>query len=70
MVVRPGFVHSSMTEGLPAAPFSIEPEAVADAVVGGLRRGRRTVWAPGIVRYVFIVLRHLPGSVWRRLPLG
>ena len=70
LVVRPGFVHSSMTEGLPAAPFSIEPEAVADAVVGGLRRGRRTVWAPGIVRYVFIVLRHLPGSVWRRLPLG
>ena len=70
LVVRPGFVHSSMTEGLPAAPFSIEPEDVADAVVNGLRRGRRTVWAPGIVRYVFMILRHLPGSVWSRLPLG
>ena len=70
LVVRPGFVHSSMTEGLPAAPFSIEPEAVADAVVSGLRRGRRIVWAPGIVRYLFMILRHLPGSVWRRLPLG
>jgi hypothetical protein len=28
------------------------------------------VWAPGILRWVFMVLRHLPGPVWRRLPLG
>lgn len=70
LVVRPGFVHSQMTAGLPSAPFATTPDAVAAATVKGLRSGRRTVWAPGILRLVFIVLRHLPGPVWRRLPLG
>lgn len=70
LVVRPGFVHSSMTEGMKAAPFSTTPDKVADAVASGLGAGKRTVWAPGILRFVFMTLRHLPGAVFRKLPLG
>ena len=70
LVVRPGFVHSSMTEGMKAAPFATTPAAVADATVKALARGRRTVWVPGTLRVVFSVFRHLPGPLWRRLPLG
>ena len=70
VVVRPGFVHSSMTVGRDPAPFATTPEVVAKATAAALRSGRRTVWAPGILRYVFMVLRHVPGPVWRRLPLG
>ncbi len=70
LVVRPGFVKSAMTEGLPAAPFSTTPEAVADAVAGALGSRRRTIWVPGILRFVFSALRHVPGPIWRRLPLG
>ncbi len=65
MVVRPGFVHTRMTEGMDAQPFATTPDAVADAVVRGLRRGATTVWAPGILRWVFAVMRHLPRPVWR-----
>lgn len=67
LVVRPGFVHTKMTEGRPKAPFSTTPDVVADAIVEGLHKGRRTVWAPPQLRYVFSVLRHLPGPVWRRV---
>lgn len=70
LVVRPGFVHSQMTVGAKAAPFATTPEVVADATVKALRSKRRVAWAPGVLRYVFVVLRHLPGPVWRRLPLG
>jgi len=70
LVVRPGFVHSAMTRGKDAAPFASTPTAVAEATVKALRAGRRTVWVPGILRVVFAVFRHLPGPVWRRLPLG
>ena len=70
LVVRPGFVHSKMTAGMKAAPFATTPAAVADATVKGLARGRRTVWVPGTLRFVFSGFRHLPGPVWRRLPLG
>jgi len=70
LIVRPGFVHSAMTRGLKPAPFATTPEKVAAITAKGLRNRRRIVWAPGILRPVFIVLRHLPGAVWRRLPLG
>lgn len=70
LIVRPGFVSSRMTAGLKPAPFATTPEKVAEATVNGLRAKRRVVWVPGSLRYVFSVLRHMPASVWRRLPLG
>ncbi|MGY1595110.1 decaprenylphospho-beta-D-erythro-pentofuranosid-2-ulose 2-reductase [Geodermatophilus sp. SYSU D00708] len=69
LVVRPGFVRSKMTAGLPAAPLATTPEAVAEAIVAGVRRGRHTVWVPGLMRLVMAVVRHLPRPVFRRLPL-
>jgi len=69
-IVRPGYVHTSMTAGRPAAPFATTAQDVAKATVKGMRSGRRIVWAPGILRWVFMILRHLPHPIWRRLPLG
>ena len=69
MIVRPGFVHSKMTKGLAAAPLATTPDDVATAVVRGLARGRDIVWAPPPLRYVMIVLRHIPTVIFRRLPL-
>ena len=68
LVVRPGFVHTKMTAGLPPAPFATTPAAVADATVKALRAGRRTVWVPAVLRPVFSVMRHLPAPLWRRMP--
>lgn len=69
LVVRPGFVHSRMTEGLDPAPLATTPEAVAEAVVDAVRSGREQVWVPGALRGVMSGLRHLPRPVFRRLPL-
>jgi decaprenylphospho-beta-D-erythro-pentofuranosid-2-ulose 2-reductase len=69
LVVRPGFVHSQMTEGLDAAPLSVRPDDVAAAVVAAVASGREQVWVPGAMRPVMSALRHLPRSVFRRLPL-
>jgi decaprenylphospho-beta-D-erythro-pentofuranosid-2-ulose 2-reductase len=69
LIVRPGFVRSKMTAGLPSAPMSTTPEAVADAVVRAMRHGREVVYVPSALRYVFMGFRHLPRAVWRRLPM-
>lgn len=69
MVVRPGFVRTKMTAHLPDAPLSTTPEAVATAVVAGLRRRKETVWAPAPLRFVMSALRHTPRAVFRRLPM-
>ncbi|GHI05467.1 short-chain dehydrogenase [Streptomyces cellostaticus] len=69
MVVRPGFVRTRMTAGLPEAPLATTPEAVATAVELGLRRRSETVWVPGVLRLVMSVLRHAPRALFRRLPV-
>lgn len=67
LVVRPGFVHTKMTAGLPPAPFSTTPEGVADVIVKALERGEEQAWAPPVLRLVMSGLRHLPRPLFRRL---
>jgi len=67
IVVRPGFVATRMTAGLEPAPMATTPDAVAKATVRALSGRAHTVWAPGRLRFVFAVLRHLPRSLFRRL---
>jgi decaprenylphospho-beta-D-erythro-pentofuranosid-2-ulose 2-reductase len=69
VVVRPGFVHTKMTDGLEPAPLATDPDSVADAIVAGLGRGSETIWAPAPLRFVMSALRHVPRPVFRRLPL-
>jgi decaprenylphospho-beta-D-erythro-pentofuranosid-2-ulose 2-reductase len=67
LVVRPGFVHTRMTEGLQSAPLATTPQAVARAVVDGLDRGAHTVWAPRSLRWLMLVVRMLPRRILRRI---
>jgi decaprenylphospho-beta-D-erythro-pentofuranosid-2-ulose 2-reductase len=65
--VKPGFVRTGMTAGLPAPPFAGEPEAVARDVVRAIDRGKPVVYAPGIWRLIMLVIRALPRFVMRRI---
>jgi decaprenylphospho-beta-D-erythro-pentofuranosid-2-ulose 2-reductase len=67
VVVRPGFVRSSMTEGRDPAPLATTPAAVAEAVAGAIASGAETVWVPRSLRYVMAALRYLPRPLWRRV---
>ena len=65
--VKPGFVKTGMTAGLPVPPFAGEPEAVARAVLAAIDRGRPVVYAPAVWRLVMLVIRSLPRALMRRL---
>ena len=67
MVVRPGFVETKMTAGMEKAPLSTTPDAVAEAIVAGLRKGSEIIWVPAALRYFFSGLRHLPRPVFRKV---
>jgi decaprenylphospho-beta-D-erythro-pentofuranosid-2-ulose 2-reductase len=69
LVVRPGFVRTRMTEGLPVPPLACDPQAVARATVRGLERGSQNVWAPPRLRWLMVVIQLLPRGLMRRLPL-
>jgi NAD(P)-dependent dehydrogenase (short-subunit alcohol dehydrogenase family) len=65
--VKPGFVRTGMTAGLPTPPFAGEPEGVARAVVRAIDRGTPVVYAPGIWRWIMLVIRTLPRFVMRKI---
>lgn len=67
LVVRPGFVHTKMTAGLPPPPISTTPEKVAEVIVNALRSGAEQVWAPRRLRFLMSGVRHLPRPLFRRL---
>ena len=59
-----------MTEGLPAVAAGHDAGGGGRArLLRGCAKGRRTVWVPATLRFVFVGFRHLPGAVWRRLDL-
>ena len=70
VVVRPGFVHTQMTEGLKPAPFATTPDKIADAVINGLQKNKELIWAPPIMSILFTLLRHLPRPIWRKISAG
>ena len=69
LVVRPGFVSTKMTAGMKKAPFSTDADSVAAIVEKGITTDKKVVWAPGVLRWLFLILKNVPLPVWRRLPL-
>lgn len=67
LVVRPGFVRTKMTAGLPVPPLATTPEHVGEVIVKAIESGAEEAWAPPQLRFVMMGVRHLPRSLFRRL---
>ena len=67
ILVKPGFVKTSMNAGRTPPPFAGEPERVARDVVRAIDRGRPVVYTPRVWGWIMRVIRTLPRWVMRRL---
>ncbi len=65
--VKPGFVRTSMTQGLPEPPFAGNPDDVAADVLAAIDRGSPVVYEPKVWALVMLVVRWLPRFVMRRV---
>jgi len=64
--VKPGFVNTSMTQGLRKPPFAAEADDVAREVLEAIDRGTPTVYGPPLWALIMFVVRRLPRWVMRR----
>jgi decaprenylphospho-beta-D-erythro-pentofuranosid-2-ulose 2-reductase len=67
VAVKPGFVKTSMTEGLSPPPFAGEPDGVAARVLAAWDAERPEVYAPIAWGPIMAVIRSLPRAVLRRV---
>jgi len=65
--VKPGFVRTGMTAGLKEPPFAADASDVAQVVLAAMDRDQPLVYAPGIWRWVMLVIKHLPRFVMRKV---
>jgi decaprenylphospho-beta-D-erythro-pentofuranosid-2-ulose 2-reductase len=65
--IKPGFVKTSMTEGLKPPPFAAEPEDVAKGMLGAIQRGTPVRYTPHIWGLIMLVIRWLPRFVMRKI---
>ncbi|MDR2678426.1 MAG: SDR family oxidoreductase [Zoogloeaceae bacterium] len=68
--IRPGFVATPMTRGLPLPGLlTSTPEAVAKRIVPAIGRGTDVLYTPFYWRFILYAIRLLPRAVFKRLKL-
>lgn len=66
-ILRPGVVRTRMSAGLAEPPFTTDAHDVAENVMAALATDQVVIWSPPILRYVALVIEHLPAPIWRRI---
>lgn len=70
LTVKPGFVRTRMTEGLPLpAPLTASPEQAAQGIYRAFKARRNTVYVLGRWRWIMLIITLLPEGIFKRLRL-
>ena len=67
--IRPGFVDTAMTWGLPGMFLVADPDDVGRSIVSGMSEGKPVVYTPFFWRLIMLIIRCIPGPIYRRLSL-
>lgn len=68
--VKPGFIATKMTEGIELPKLlTASPEQVAQAIFKGVRKKKNTVYVLGIWRYIMLIIKAIPESIFKKLKL-
>jgi decaprenylphospho-beta-D-erythro-pentofuranosid-2-ulose 2-reductase len=65
--VKPGFVDTALTWGLPGVRGAASPDRVARDIVRGLERNQRVVYTPSLWRWIMLGVRAVPDPLFRRM---
>lgn len=70
LTVKPGFVRTRMTEGLPLpVPLTATADQAAAAIIKAMRKKQDTVYVLGRWRWIMAVVRNLPEFIFKRSKL-
>lgn len=68
--IKPGFVDTPMTKGLPLpGPLVAKPEQVALRIVKGIDNKAGTLYAPGFWTLIMLIIKCIPTLIFKRLNL-
>ncbi|MCB0167935.1 MAG: SDR family oxidoreductase [Anaerolineae bacterium] len=70
ITVKPGFVRTKMTQGLPLpGPVTAKPAQVADDVFNAFRKQTNQVYSLWMWRYLMLIIRNIPEPIFKKMSL-
>ncbi len=69
VTVKPGFVDTAMTWGLPGLFLVASPENVADDIARAVLKGRNVIYTPFFWRYIMLIIRHIPEFIFKKMKI-
>ena len=69
LLIKPGFVDTPMTAAFRKGPLWAKPDQVAKLILRALDRRRDLVYVPAFWALIMLIIRNIPGSVFKRLKL-
>ncbi len=69
VTVKPGFVDTGMTWGLPGMFLVASPEAVAEDILKAVRKKRNVIYTPFFWRFIMLIIIHIPEFVFKKMKI-
>ena len=69
MTVKPGFVDTAMTFGLPGMFLVAAPDAIARAILDAAAKKRDIIYVPFFWRFIMLIIRAIPERIFKRLSI-
>lgn len=69
VTVKPGFVDTAMTWGLPGMFLVAPPEAVAASILTAVEKGKNVIYTPFFWRYIMLIIRSVPEPIFKKLSI-
>ncbi|GAB4346435.1 MAG: SDR family oxidoreductase [Gammaproteobacteria bacterium] len=69
LTIKPGFVDTAMTYGMPGLFLVADPASVGARIVRALEGRTDVVYVPWFWRYIMLVIRAIPEPLFKRLKL-
>lgn len=69
VTVKPGFVDTAMTWGLPGLFLVATPEAVAEDLWRAVKKRRNTIYTPWFWRYIMLIIRSIPEPIFKKMSI-
>ena len=67
VTVKPGFVDTAMTWGLPGLFLVASPEKVADDILRAVKKRRNVIYTPFFWRYIMLIIIHIPEFIFKKM---
>lgn len=69
ITIKPGFVDTAMTYGLPGLFLVASPQDIGTRIVASLTKSADVVYLPWFWRYIMLIIKLIPEPVFKRLKL-